>query len=39
VISESERLKGSPERKYHFTINDIFQECVGEKYGGLDVVE
>lgn len=23
VILESERLKGSPERKYHFTVNDI----------------
>ena len=23
VISEAERLKGSPKRKYHFTVNDI----------------
>jgi len=23
VISEAERLKGSPKRRYHFTVNDI----------------
>jgi hypothetical protein len=28
VISESERLKGSPERKYHFTINDISKSAL-----------
>jgi hypothetical protein len=28
VISEAERLKGSPKRKYHFTVNDIAKSAL-----------
>jgi hypothetical protein len=28
IISEAERLKGSPKRRYHFTVNDISKSAV-----------
>jgi len=28
VISEAERLKGSPERRYHFAINNISKSAL-----------
>jgi len=41
VISEAERVKGSPKRKYHFTVNDIGNSGLARNivvWGGLERV-